>query len=65
MGEYTRHGVYCLVGWTLHSLLMALTMTKYRRAIYHKFSEQHNIGEKEAKDQDVPVPLVLKRNCYY
>jgi hypothetical protein len=61
VGKYARPVVYYVAGWTVHSLSRALTIAKDKRAIYHKCSEQHNIGEKEAKVQDLPVSLVLKR----
>jgi len=61
VGKYARPVVYYVAGWTLHSLSMALTIAKDKRAIYQTFAERHSIGEKEAKDQDLPVSLVLKR----
>ena len=62
VGKYARPVVYYVAGWTLHSLSLARTVAKGERQIYERFAEQHNIGEESAKEQNMPISLVLKRN---
>ena len=62
VGKYALPVVYYVAGWTIHSLSMAQTIAKDKRAIYQQFAQQHNVGEKEATEQDLPISLVLKRN---
>ena len=60
VGKYARSVAYYVAGWTVRSLSVALTIAKDKRAVYQTFAEQHTIREKEVKDQDVSVSLVLK-----
>ena len=60
--KYARPVVYYVAGWILHSLLLARTIAKDKRPLYNQFAEQHSIGEQAAKEADLPVSLVQKRN---
>ena len=62
VGKYAPPVVYYIASLTLYSLLLAHTIAKGGRQSYVRFDEQHSIGEESAKEQNMPVSLVLKRN---
>ena len=45
VGKYARPVFYYVASWTLRSLLLAGTVAKEMRPLYHQFTEHHNIGE--------------------
>ena len=63
VGKYAHPVVYYVAGWTIYSLSLARTVAKEMRPLYHRFADQHSIGEDAAKEDNMPVSLVQKRNA--
>jgi hypothetical protein len=62
VGKYAMPVVYYVAGWTLYSASKALTVAADKRQLYFRFAACHTINVKSAKDANLPVSLVEKRN---